>query len=119
MNNNVYWVLDTAVREGKFDELKALMKEMVDATRANEPGTLNYEWTISEDNRRCTLYERYADSAAAMVHIGSFGKNFATRFMACLEPKKLVVHGNVSEGVKKALTGQGGIFMTPFGGFAR
>lgn len=119
MNDNVYWVLDTAIREGKFDELKALMKEMVDATRANEPGTLNYEWTISEDKGKCTLYERYTDSTAAMTHIGNFGKNFAPRFMACLEPKKLVVHGKVSDDVKKALTGMGGVFMTQFGGFAR
>ncbi len=119
MSNHIFWILDTNIREGKLDELKTLMKEMVDSTRANEPGTLNYEWTISEDNRKCTLYERYADSAAAMVHIGTFGKNFAGRFMGCLEPKKMVVHGSPSEDVKKALMGQGAVFMAPFGGFAR
>ncbi len=119
MSEHVYWVLETNVREGQLGELKTLMKEMVDATMANETGTLNYEWTISDDNLKCTLYERYADSAAAMKHIGSFGKNFAARFMTCLEPKKMVVHGNPSDDVKKALKGMGGVFMTPFGGFAR
>ena len=119
MSGHVYWVLETNIREGKLDELKILMKEMVDATRANEPGTLNYEWTISDDTRKCTLYERYADSAAVMKHIMSFGKNFAARFTSCLEPRKMVVHGAPSDDVKKALAGQGALFMAPFGGFAR
>ena len=119
MGNPVYWVLETGIREGKLEELKVLMKEMVDATRANEPGTLNYEWTISEDNRRCTLYERYADSAAAMKHATTFMKVFAGRFMGCLEPKKMVVHGAPTEELKKILASQGAAFMVPFGGFAR
>jgi quinol monooxygenase YgiN len=119
MSSHVYWVLETNIREGKLDELKSLMKEMVDATRANEPGTLNYEWSISEDNRKCILYEKYADSAAAMKHMMAFGQNFAPRFMGCLDIKKLVVYGTPSEDVKKGLAAQGGIFMKPFGGFAR
>jgi quinol monooxygenase YgiN len=119
MDEHVYWILETNVREGKLEDLKILMNEMVDATRAGEPGTLNYEWSISEDNGKCTLFERYADSAAAMKHIGSFGKNFASRFMGCLEPKRFVVHGRPSEEVKKALSGMGAVCMSPFGGFSR
>jgi quinol monooxygenase YgiN len=119
MSDQVYWVLDTEVREGKFDELKSLMKEMVDATKAGEPGTLNYEWTISDDNRRVTLLERYADSASAMIHIRSFMKNYAPRFMACLEPKKQVTHGNPSDELRKMLAAVNSKFMSPFGGFSR
>jgi quinol monooxygenase YgiN len=119
MSDNIYWILETNIREGKLDELKALMKEMVDATMANEPGTLNYEWTISEDSKRCTLYERYADSAAAMKHASSFMKNFAGRFVGCVEPKKMVVHGSPADDLRKALSAQGAVFMTPFGGFSR
>lgn len=119
MSNHVYWTLDLAVRDGKMEDLKALMKEMSDATKANEPGTLNYEWTLSEDGAKCTIYERYTDSAAALVHLASFGKNFAPRFMACLEPKRLVVHGNVTDEARKALSTMGAAFMKPFGGFTR
>jgi quinol monooxygenase YgiN len=119
MSANIYWVLETNVREGKLDELKSLMKEMVDATKANEPGTLNYEWTISEDSKRCTIYERYADSAAALKHASTFMKTFAGRFVGCVEPKKMVVHGTPADDLRKALTSQGAVFMTPFGGFSR
>ena len=119
MGGHIYWILETNVREGKLDELKALMNEMVDATKANEPGTLHYEWSVSEDGKRCTLYERYADPAAAMEHATTFGKVFAARFMGCLEPKKMVVHGDPTADLKKALSSQGAVFMKPFGGFVR
>jgi quinol monooxygenase YgiN len=119
MTDQVYWVLNLEVREGKFDELTVLMKEMSDATKANEPGTLNYEWTVSDDRRRVTILERYSDSAAAIVHLGSFMKNFAPRFMACLEPKSLVTHGNASPELRKMLDGMGSKYMAPFGGFSR
>lgn len=119
MSNHVYWVLEANIREGRLGDLKSLMQEMVDAAKANEPGTLNYEWTISGDAKRCTLYERYADSAAAAVHVGSFMKNFAGRFMDCLEVKKMVVYGRPADELKKGLASQGAVFMEPFGGFAR
>ncbi len=119
MSAHIYWILETNVRDGKLDELKGLMKEMVDATKANEPGTLNYEWTVSGDSKRCTLFERYADSPAAMTHAASFMKNFAGRFVGCLEVKKMVVHGRPADDLKKALAAQGAVFMEPFGGFSR
>lgn len=119
MGNHVYWLLDLKIKEGELENFRTLMKEMVEATKANEPGTLNYEWTISSDNTSIHLYERYADSAATMKHLGSFMKNFAGRFMACVEPKSFVVYGQPSEEVKGALRQMGAVFMNPFGGFAR
>ena len=119
MTNHIYWILDLDIREGKLDELKTVMKEMVAATSAREPGTLNYEWSISDDTRKCTIYERYSDSASAVTHLNTFMKSFAPRFMASLEPKKVVAHGHPSEDLKKILSGMGAKFMTPFGGFAR
>lgn len=119
MSNFVYWVLETEVRDGKLDALKTLMKEMVDTTKADEPGTLNFEWTISGDNKRVTLFERYRDSSSAVTHVNAFMKNFAPRFMDCLEIKKQVVHGNASDELQKMLSGIGAKFMSPFGGFSR
>ncbi len=119
MSNYVYWVLDLEIRDGKLEALKTLMKEMVDATQANEPGTLNYEWTIGGDNKRLALFERYADSESAVIHIKGFIKNFAPRFMDCLEVKKWITYGNASDELKKILSGMGARFMSPFGGFSR
>ncbi len=119
MSEQVYWVLEVAIKDGQADNFKALMKEMIDATRANEPGTINYEWAFSDDGKSCHIYERYADSAAAMQHVGAFGANFAGRFMGAVTPTRFVVYGNADDAVKQALSGLGAVFMKPAGGFVR
>jgi quinol monooxygenase YgiN len=95
------------------------MAEMVEATQKNEPGTLNYEWAISDDRQVCHIYERFQDSAAAMAHMESFGANFAARFMEVLKPTRLVVYGTPSAQVKDALAGLSPVYMALFGGFRR
>ena len=80
MSTIVSWNLQVSIRDGRFDEFKALMQEMVDSTRT-ESGTLAYEWFLSEDSKSCHLYERYSDSDAVMTHLRNFGSNFADRFV--------------------------------------
>ncbi|MEK6689213.1 MAG: antibiotic biosynthesis monooxygenase, partial [Gemmatimonadota bacterium] len=70
MSGPVSWMLTLKVNEGKLDEFRALMDEMVTATR-EESGTLMYQWFLSDDGA-CHLHERYADDAATMVHLGAF-----------------------------------------------
>ena len=95
------------------------MAEMVDTTQTNEPGAINYEWTIAEDNATIHIYERYADSEATMVHLGAFGEKFAERFMSQVDPTRFDVYGNPNDQVKEALSGLGPVYMTPIGGFVR
>jgi quinol monooxygenase YgiN len=78
--NHVAWIFELTVKDGHDATLRALMTEMVDATRAGEPGTLDYEWYLSEDGRRLHIYERYADAAATLVHLGNFSDRYMTRF---------------------------------------
>lgn len=118
MSENVSWLLELAVKPGELGTFEALMHEMVESTQA-EPGTLSYEWSISDARDVCHVYERYADSAAALAHMGSFGANFAGRFLAAATPTRLTVYGTPSDEVKKGLSGFGPVFLAPFGGFAR
>jgi quinol monooxygenase YgiN len=119
MSDYVSWMLELTIKPGELDNLKALMKEMVESTEAGEPDTRNYEWFFDADETTCHLWERYADSAAAMVHLGHFGEKYADRFMAALEPTRFVVYGNPSDEVKEALSPFGAIYMVPVSGFAR
>ena len=61
--------------------LRTVMHEMVDLTR-REPGTLNYEWFLSDDAANCHFYERYADSAAVLTHATTFPDDLNERFLA-------------------------------------
>jgi quinol monooxygenase YgiN len=117
VSDNVFWVVQVAIRPGQLEAFKALMDEMVASTKA-EPGALNYEWFISEDSTMCHIYERYADSAAVMAHMGNFAA-FAGRWEAAVEMKGATAYGAPSDEVKAVLAGAGGTLMAPWGGFAR
>ena len=49
--------VEFAAMPGRFDDFKALMAAMVDATQKDELGTLNYEWAISDDRQVGHVYE--------------------------------------------------------------
>jgi quinol monooxygenase YgiN len=117
VSDNVFWVVELAIKPGQLDAFKALMNDMVKATKANEPGALNYEWFISEDGTKCHVYERYADSAAVMVHMGNFA-SFGERWVATVETEGMTVYGTPSDEVK-AIMASAGTLMAPLGGFAR
>ncbi len=118
MSNNVSWNLQVSIRDGRFDDFKVLMQEMVESTRT-ESGTLAYEWFLSEDSKSCHLYERYSDSVAVMTHLTNFGSNFANRFVECVEPKSMMVYGEPADEVRTALEAFGAEFLGSFGGFSR
>ena len=103
MAENLFWIFELSINPGRFEDVKALVTAMVEATQKNEAGTVNYEWAISDDRQICHIYERFQDSAAAMTHLESFGANFAARFMEVLKPTRLVVYGTPSAQVKDAL----------------
>lgn len=119
MSNVVQWVLELNIKDGELENFNALVNDMVEATKANEPGTTIYEWFVSDDGKQCHICERYVDSAAVMTHLASFGEKFAERFLAILEPTRLVVYGNPSSEARKALAGFGAVHMEQVGGYAR
>lgn len=114
----VSWNLELDVGEGRLDDFRALMEEMVESTRG-EAGALVYEWFIDADGSVCHIYERYADSAAVLAHLGTFASTFAERFLDCVQPTRLHVYGDPSEEAREALDGFGAVYLAPFGGFRR
>jgi quinol monooxygenase YgiN len=119
MSDAVSWVLELSVKDGQLDAFKALAREMSETTQADEPGATHYEWYTNDDGKTVHVYERYADSAATMVHLGNFGAKFAERFMACVDLGRFMVYGDPSAEVRDALAGLGAAHMTQFAGFAR
>ena len=119
MSSEISWMLELDVREGHEEALRTLMAEMVDATRANEPDTLAYVWNFTADGRTCHLYERYGDSAAVLMHLGTFGARFADRFLGALKPTRLTVYGSPTTAARDALAGLSPAYMEPAAGFQR
>lgn len=119
MTKNLFWIFELTIKEGQVDSLKKLMAEMVDATQKNEQGTLAYEWTISEDNKKCHIHERYVDSEATLTHLATFTSKYAARLMETGDATGFVVYGNPTVEAKKILDGFNAVYMMPIGGFTR
>lgn len=118
MTENVYWLLEVAIKPGQYETLKALMEEMVESTR-KEPGALIYEWHVSADKSTCHIYERYVDSAAVLAHLAAINDKFMPRFMGAVEPKRMQVYGSPNDAVKEAGAGFGAELFETWGGFMR
>ena len=119
MSKSVSWTLQMAVREGRLNDARDLVKEMVAATHEDEAGTEIYEYFLSPDGATCHIYERYVDSDAALVHLGNFGSNFVDRFMTCFEPTSFSVYGDPSAEARAVLDSFGASYLGLLDGFKR
>ena len=117
MSANIIWTIDCTIRDGQRDALEALMHDMVESA-SQEPGTLNYEWSLAEDGKSLHVYERYRDVAATRAHLGSWA-SFADRFSAAVDIKRFVVFSDLPQELRDAVAGLSPIYMTRIGGFVR
>src|SRR5215469_10545650 len=111
-------MLELNLNAGRETECRAFIDEMSIAARS-EPGTLDFEWSVSADGVGYHVFERYSDSAAVVTHLGAFGEKFAARFRDIFKCVRLVVYGAPNPEVKAALAGLNPIYMQPAGGFSR
>jgi quinol monooxygenase YgiN len=76
--------------DGRRDEYLRLTEQANALVAANEPGTLQYDLFLNDDQTECMIIERYRDSAAAMEHAANLGHLFAD-VLATVE----IVHGEL------------------------
>jgi quinol monooxygenase YgiN len=117
-DTQVSWLVELAVKPGALERFRALTGEMVESAR-REPGALVFERFISEDGTAVQVYERYADSVAALVHLQGFEEMFAARFTSMVNRTRFTVLGTPSDEVREILNKFGATYLGPFDGFAR
>ena len=76
--------------EGKRDEYLRLAAQADALVAANEPGTLQYDLFLNDDQTECMIIERYRDSDAARAHYANVGHLFAD-ILATVE----LIHGEL------------------------
>jgi len=116
MGGEISWHAELRVKPGQLSNFRTLTGEMVVVTR-REPGVLSYQRFVSEDGTIIHLYERYADSAAAVAHLEAFAKRFADRFSAMVERRAFTVFGYPSAELKAVLDRFNAMYLKPFGDF--
>jgi quinol monooxygenase YgiN len=116
MNGQICWHVELVIKPDRLESFRALTGEMVESAR-REHGILSYQRFVGEDGKTVHVYERYADSIAALTHLGIFAKKFAEPFQDMVERKCFFVFSYPTAELKEALDGYGAIYLKPFGDF--
>lgn len=96
MSNLIVYVDRSEVRDGKLDELKAAMTELVDFVEANEPEILSYNVYFSDDGTQMTVVHMHANSASLAYHMEVAGPKFPP-IGEFIELEAIDVYGRPSE----------------------
>ncbi|MGI2113886.1 putative quinol monooxygenase [Shewanella frigidimarina] len=116
MFDNIGWIVEAKIIDGKRDEFEAVMHEMVAATR-QEGGTLNYQYFVSDDGD-VLVYERFATIESAHIHINNWN-HYAERWVAAAPATRMVHLGDLPEELSIRHVALAPKMLKPFGGFAR
>jgi quinol monooxygenase YgiN len=115
-SEQVYWVF--TVNVDQMDKFKPLVRKLAVATE-KEPGALQFECNVGDDQKTVDFFERYADSKAALFHQRESFAPSSKEFFALAKLTRWVIYGTPSNEFKKANADFHPIYMTPFDGFVR
>lgn len=102
-DEQIIFLLDLMVIEGKEAEAEDLIDKLVDNVKKTEPGTIVYEYYASSRDRYF-LYEVYSNHTAAEFHVDSFIKgNLMPAFVETFEVVTFEVLGSTSDELKKKM----------------
>lgn len=125
MPDPIVYIDSSQILEGKQEELKAAMKELVDFVAAKEPQLISYNFFLSEDGTRMTVVAIHPDSASMEFHMDVAGPVFR-KFTEFINLSTIEVYGQVSDKVlnqlrqKAQMLGRGTVFVhNLYAGFAR
>ena len=89
------------VHAGKEAEFRALAEECFARVVTNEPGTVGYEWFLSDDDRECLTIDVYADADALRAHMANAGPVMA-RIIPIVD-SRTAIYGAVPDEVRARL----------------
>ena len=115
----VSWIIEASVKPESLESISSLMNEMSEDFLANEPNTLNFEWSIDSTSTLLHLHERYGNSDTAINHMKTFGAKYGERFMSLISPQRVVVYGHPSESLSNDLQALSPVRLSHLGGFTR
>ena len=91
------------IHDDKLNEFKELANQCIEAVKANEPNTTQFDWYFNKDETECVVKEEYRDSAAMFVHLGNSGALLGKILQ--ISDMTLELYGNPSEELRATLVG--------------
>jgi len=99
------------IHNGKLDEFKNLVPNLIKAVKKNEPGALTYDWFLDEKTMECKVLEIYADSQAVLAHVTNVGE--LLQELTAISDLTLEVFGDPELELKKLIEDMG-VRLYPF-----
>ena len=107
----IFWIYEVAINPGKTAEFVSVARDLM-ATMEDEPGTVEYRYSLNADGSICHIYERYRDSDGLIAHADNFGRAFSERFAEACNPSRLSVYGAPDDRVRSILDQYGAAFLS-------
>ena len=108
-------------KPGKFDELKAMYKEVYKAMEENEPDSLKMECYFSDEENAIIVHDVFKDGNALGFHLMGTAAQHFPQLVEIATPGPFFFCGDVPEQLKQAAIGMdmGAEFSTHAFGFDR
>lgn len=98
------FALEFRVEEGRFDELEAILEELVENVEAEEERTLVYHWFRARGGDVCTTIQWFPDQDAVIHHLTRPGPEvFLDRMLECCDFQSIHVYGTPGDKLAEVL----------------
>ena len=114
----VAYLIEMTIEAGKVDEFKEKARAYTEAVQAGEPGTLEYQWWLSEDDSRGLLKETFDSSESILTHFGNVGPSLP-ELLAIAPFTRFEIFGEVTDAAREALDPLGAKYFSHLVGFER
>jgi quinol monooxygenase YgiN len=119
-NQTIHFRAEFTIEQGKIQEYKKLVQEMSKMVEAYEPDTINYQFYLNKDETKCTVFETYVNSEAALAHNnGIASQTILPNIFSLAKISRFDVYGSPSEELQKLLANFGAETFNLFAGFSR
>ena len=105
--DKIRFTVDLSIHDGRLDAFERTAREMIAGSQM-EPGTLGYDWFLSEDRKRCRIVEHFADGNAALAHLtGPVVQQLVPHMLESAEITRFEVYGDPGPQASHMLAGIG------------
>jgi hypothetical protein len=102
-SDSIIFYLDLNVINNSVN-VEEFLNGVVESVNENEPGTILYEYYLSEDKKKVSLIEIYKTDADAVIHMKNFlAAPHSGPFLETFEIESFKVMGNSSNELKEIL----------------
>jgi quinol monooxygenase YgiN len=102
MSEPIIYIDNSEIREGKLDELKAAIKDLVEFVEANEPQLIAYNVYFSEDGTRMTVLHVNRDPESLAFHMKVGGPQFP-KLAGFIKMLTIDVYGKINDDLLEQL----------------